>query len=102
VTNTNKKPLLEDVLAQLRQMNPQLQEQWGVQVLAVFGSVARGEATTDSDVDLLFDYNRPLGLELITVGDYLEDKLGHKVDLLSKKAIRPKVWPYIKDEMRYV
>ncbi len=79
-----------------------MHEQWGVMELAVFGSVARGEATPDSDVDILFDYDKPLGLEIVTLGDYLENELGCKVDLLSKKAIRPKVWPYIKGEMRYV
>ena len=43
---------------------------------------------TGSDIDILFDYDRPLGLELVSLGDFLEEKLQFKVDLLSKKAVR--------------
>ncbi len=46
-------------------------------------------------VQILFDYDRPLGLELVTLGDFLEEKLQNKVDLLRKKAVRPKVWEFI-------
>jgi predicted nucleotidyltransferase len=53
-------------------------------------------------VQILFDYDRPLGLELVTLGDFLEEKLQNKVDLLSKKAVRPRVWEFIGDEMHYV
>jgi hypothetical protein len=70
--------------------------------LAIFGSVARGESQVDSDIDILFDYDRPLGLELVALGDFLEEKLQSKIDLLSKKAVRPKVWEFIGDEMHYV
>ncbi len=55
--------------------------------LAVFGSVARGEAEIGSDVDI---FDRPMGLELVALADFLEEKLGCNVDLLSKKAIRPR------------
>jgi uncharacterized protein len=95
-------PQLNPILEQLRQMNPYLKQHWGVQVLAVFGSVARGEATENSDVDVLFDYDHPLGWELSQVGDYLEEQLGQKVDMLSKHAIRPQVWSFIQEDMRYV
>jgi predicted nucleotidyltransferase len=50
----------------------------------------------------LFDYDYPLGFELVKVGDFLENRLGFKVDLLSKKAIRPQVWDFIQEEMHYV
>ena len=102
MTTRKTAPKLDEVLAQLKAVKPYMQEHWGIMELAVFGSVARGEATPESDVDILFDYDRQLGLEIVTMGDYLEEYLGRKVDLLSKKAIRPKVWPYIKGEMRYV
>jgi predicted nucleotidyltransferase len=102
MTSHNQTPRLEDVLETLRAAKPELLQRWGVRELAVFGSVARGEATPASDVDILFDYDRELGLEIVTLGDYLEERLGRKVDLLSKKAVRPKVWPYIKGDMRYV
>lgn len=93
---------LEDVLNRLRALKPQLQHQWGVTELAVFGSLARGEATTQSDVDLMIDYQGNLGMEIVTLGDFLETELGCKVDLLTKPAIRPLVWQFIQGDMRYV
>jgi len=95
-------PMLDRVIQILRTLRPYLYERWGVTELAVFGSVARGSAEIGSDVDILFDYDRPLGLELVALADFLEEKLGCDVDLLSKKAVRPRTWDFIKDEMRYV
>ena len=95
-------PILETITPVLQALKPYLYERWGVTELAIFGSVARGEAEAGSDIDILFDYDRPLGLELVSLGDFLEEKLQFKVDLLSRKAVRPRVWDFIGDEMRYV
>ena len=95
-------PTLATITSVLQGLKPYLHERWGVTELAIFGSVARGEAEPGSDIDILFDYDRPLGLELVSLGDFLEEKLQFKVDLLSKKAVRPRVWDFIGDEMHYV
>ncbi len=64
----------------------------GVKSLAVFGSVARGEARPDSDVDLLVEFNRPIGLfKFVEVKEYLESILGCAVDLGTPKSIRPQL-----------
>ncbi len=102
IENTSTAPALDQVISILHTLKPYLYERWGITELAVFGSVARGEAGIESDVDILFDYDRPLGLELVALADFLEEKLGCDVDLLSKKAVRPRTWDFIKDEMRYV
>lgn len=94
-------PKLEEVLLELTRLKPHLHEKWGITELAVFGSIARGEATQDSDIDIMFDYKKPLGWEISNFGDFLEAKLQKKVDLLSKKAIRPKVWQFIQQDMHY-
>ena len=61
----------------------------GVRSLALFGSVARGEAGPDSDVDLLVDFHRPVGLfELIEVQEKLEGWLGRSVDLVPRDSIK--------------
>lgn len=95
-------PILEQIVPILQTLKPYLHERWGITELAIFGSVARHDSKADSDIDILFDYDRPLGLEVVTFGDFLEEKLQHQVDLLSKKAVRPKVWEFIRDEMHYV
>jgi predicted nucleotidyltransferase len=61
----------------------------GVKSLDLFGSVARDEAKTDSDVDFLVEFNHPVGLfEFIEVRLYLEDLLGYPVDLGTLEALR--------------
>jgi uncharacterized protein len=99
---SSRMPELVSIQACLAQLKPELYRRWGITELAVFGSVSRGEATEHSDVDILFDYDKPLGLEIVTLGDFLEAQLGFRVDLLSRKAVREKVWPYIEADVRYV
>ncbi|MBA3074718.1 MAG: nucleotidyltransferase family protein [Anaerolineae bacterium] len=62
----------------------------GVKSLAVFGSVARGEATESSDLDMLVEFVRPVGLfEFIRLKKFLEDLTGCKVDLVTQDALHP-------------
>ncbi len=77
--------------------------QRGVKSLAVFGSLARGEATPDSDIDLLVEFNRPVGLfEFIRLKMYLEDLTGKRVDLVTPDALRPAMRADILNEAIHV
>ena len=65
---------------------------FGVRSLKVFGSVARDEARTDSDVDLLVEFSRPIGLfRFIELKEYLESILGCKVDLGTPRSLKPRL-----------
>lgn len=81
------------VLHILRANRRQLQRDFAVKTLALFGSVARGEATTRSDVDLLVEFSRPIGLlHLIRTEQYLESLLGvEQVDLILRRAVLPEL-----------
>ncbi len=62
---------------------------FGVKSLALFGSVARDEARPDSDVDLLVEFDRPVGMfTFIEVKEYLEGALGRRVDLVSRNGLK--------------
>jgi uncharacterized protein len=64
--------------------------QRGVKSLAVFGSLARGEETPASDIDVLVEFDRPVGLfEFIRLKLYLEELTGMHVDLVTPDALRP-------------
>ncbi len=84
------------LLALLAAHKPELARRFGVSGLALFGSVARGTAGPDSDVDLLVDFEpaadaaRYFGLQF-----YLEDLLGRPVDLVTRKALRERLRPYV-------
>ena len=86
----------EDVLQILKQKNTELTKQFGVKSLLMFGSVARDEATQTSDVDLLVEFNRPVGyFGLFALQDYLEKLLGCSVDLGTPDSLKP----YIKERI---
>lgn len=66
--------------------------QHGVKELSIFGSVARGTASIDSDVDLLVTFERPVGLfEFIRLKRLLEEWLNCSVDLVTEDALRPEL-----------
>lgn len=73
----------ETVLQILRKELPRLREQYGVEKIAVYGSFAEGSPTAQSDVDLLVQLMKPLGLEFIRLTYDLEELLGRKVDLAT-------------------
>lgn len=77
-----------DLLKVLRREMPSLQKTYGVKRLALFGSFARGEATSHSDVDLLVETACPLGLEFVSLSQHLEKVLGRKVDLATFETLR--------------
>ncbi len=60
--------------------------------IALFGSVARGDAGTDSDIDVLIDLPRPYGLfSFLSIKSEMEDALGKKVDLIAYDTIKPAI-----------
>ena len=59
----------------------------GSNALAVFGSYAKGRAHARSDVDLVVEFDRPIGFRFMELGDYLEGLLGKKVDLMTRSGI---------------
>ena len=80
---------VQDVLAILARHREELQAS-GVKSLAVFGSLSRGEATAESDIDLLVEFSRPVGLlAFIRLRRRLTEILGRRVDLVTPKALRP-------------
>lgn len=83
----------------LTEHRPVLAERFGVTRLALFGSTARDSAAADSDVDILVDFDGPATSErYFGVQFYLEDLLGCAVDLVTEKALRPELRPFVERE----
>jgi predicted nucleotidyltransferase len=84
-------PTLAQVIARLRALAPTLRAR-GVRRLCVFGSVARGEASRGSDVDLFAEFEPGLRIGLVRLGSIkskIEDALGCKVDIGDRAALSP-------------
>lgn len=89
----------------LAQSKPFLAAQYGVTDLALFGSTARDTARSDSDsdIDILVAYDGPATSErYFGVQFYLEDLFGHPVDLVTEKALRRELRPFIEKEAVHV
>lgn len=90
-------------LKQLRDHKARLGREFGVEDIAVFGSMARDDAAAGSDVDILVRFDGPaiseryFGLQFC-----LEDLLGCSVDLVTDKALRPELRPFVEREAVHV
>jgi predicted nucleotidyltransferase len=77
----------EKVMEIIRRELPYLTEHFGVKRIGLFGSFARGTARSDSDVDILVEFDKPIGLRFMEFADYLEQVLGRKVDVLTPAGL---------------
>lgn len=78
-----------DTLARLKDT---LQHRFKVKSIHVFGSVARGEETPRSDLDILVEFSEPVGfLHFLRLEKFLEEFLGVKIDLVSRKDLKPHI-----------
>ncbi len=74
---------------------------YGAEYVAVFGSAARGEATKDSDIDILVRFNRDISLlDHIGFAQELGDILGQKVDLITERSLSKYVVPSVKKDLK--
>ena len=77
-----------------------LRKKFKVETIGVFGSYVHGEQRVSSDLDVLVEFKEPVGLfEFMALENYLSDLLGVKVDLVSKKALKPHIGEHILEEV---
>lgn len=92
----------DEILRSLREHRAEL-ERFGVKSLAFFGSVARDEAQEDSDVDILVEFTAPPGfIRFMDLRFFLEDLLGCRVDLVTRKALKPQLRSRVEREAVHV
>jgi uncharacterized protein len=99
--------LTKDAIFQLlQQQYPYLATHYGVKQIGLFGSYARNLSTEASDIDLVIEFEHPIGLRFIELHEYLEQFLGKKIDILTPAGIQsirvPHVAQQIKESVVYV
>ncbi len=91
----------ENIISFLKENKQIIQEKYAVNKIALFGSFARGEATNESDIDIIVDM-KPSFDNFFDLKYFLEDAFKTKVDLGKEKNLRLLVKEQIKDEIIYV
>ncbi len=96
----------EETMNTLKNELPYLRNIFGVKRIGLFGSYSKGIQREDSDVDLVVEFEKPIGLKFIELSDYIEKVLGKKVDILTPAGIQSirvkKVADNIKKSIVYV
>jgi len=92
----------EDILKLLSSYKAELMAQFKVYDIALFGSWARGDQRPDSDVDILVEVDPSIGLGFVALAEKLEELLGMKVDLVSRRAVKQRNLEYIRQELIHV
>ena len=94
---------LENILKILKEHEIELREKYGVKSIGIFGSYVRGEEREDSDLDILVEFDRKIDLfDFLELEEYLSEILGVKVDLVLKRALKPRIKESVLKEAIYL
>jgi len=94
----------DTIKEKIEKNKPEIAEKFFVKEIGLFGSYVRNEQTPKSDLDVLVDFYKPIGWDVVDLQDYLQKLLGVKVDLVLKKGLirNKKLWKLVKQEVLYV
>ena len=93
----------EDVLKVLKKELPYLKKNYYVSNIGLFGSYSRGEQKENSDIDLLVDFEKSIDFfKLLEMEDYLKEKFGIEVEIVTKPALKDRIRSKILKEVSYV
>lgn len=96
---------LEMIMNILKEHKEELRRRYGVKEIGIFGSYLRGENKEGSDLDILVEFEEDANidlLEFVNMENYLSDRLGIKVDLVEKSALKPRIGKHILNEVIYL
>ena len=91
---------LEEIKEILIKQKSFLKGKYGVKDVGIFGSYARGDQEDKSDLDILVEFESPVGFfKFLELEEYLEEITGIKVELVTRKALKPRIGEYILREV---
>lgn len=94
---------LDELIKILSGHKGEMQDRFKVKSLGLFGSYVRGEQKKKSDLDVLVEFREPVGLfHFMDLEEYLEKLVGVEADLVSKRALKPRIGRHIMEEVVYV
>ena len=93
---------LSECIKILKNLKPILKKRFKVSKIGIFGSYTKNLQKKDSDIDILVKFSEPIGLDFFDLLEYLEKRLGIKVELVSVDAISPYIKPYIEKDVIFI
>ena len=91
-----------EILSKLIELKPVLYKDYAVSEIGLFGSYSDNTFTENSDIDLLVDFEKPIGWKFFTLELYLEKVFGRKIDLVSKNALKEQIRESILNQVQYI
>jgi len=94
---------LEEIKKKLVEIKPILREKYKVKEIGIFGSYVKGKQRKSSDIDILVDFEEvPDLFTFVEIEEFISKKLGIKVDLVMKSALKPYIGKIILHEVEYI
>jgi len=93
---------LTSIKNSLKLLKPELANKFFVNSIGLFGSIVRDDFNESSDIDIIVDFSKPIGVEFIDLADLIETKLRKRIDLVSRNGVKEKYFHQIESEIIYV
>ncbi len=90
------------IINKLRELKPILFSEYSVKEIGIFGSYANETNTEESDIDILVEFDKPIGWKFFSLELYLEKIFGKKVDLVTKNALKDQIKSHILNQLVYI
>jgi len=91
-----------EIISKLQRLKPQMQQEYAVKTVGLFGSFADGTYTDTSDVDILVEFEQPVGWKFFKLENYLEKELHRKIDLVTVNALKEQYKPFVLSHIQYI
>jgi hypothetical protein len=91
-----------DILSKLAELKPILYKDFSVKEIGLFGSYSDNTNTTESDIDILIELEKPIGWKFFTLEIYLEKVFNKKIDLVTKNALKEQIREDILNQVNFV
>lgn len=93
---------LQEIKNALIHNKKRLLREYSIKTIAIFGSYSRGDRSSSSDIDILVEFSDKIGIRFVDLADDLENIVGFKVDLVSRKGVKDKYLKSIDPDLIYV
>lgn len=92
----------KEILDKLRELKPVLQTDYYVSKIGLFGSFSDSSYTDESDIDILIEFEKPIGWRFFTLEIFLEKTFGRKIDLVTVNALKEQLKDQILKQVKYI